>query len=152
MYAYAYIYIYFKRAVQSILDGGYIIPGSKNTNNVIKKKHGSAYGIGVYSSPFFDKANYYAAANNGYVYILINIVLLGTFKMVPPSSGAMNTSAPLRSSLRESVSPGDTFSQVPLNGCYADGSNTRIVFGLEQLVSADTTRIIPVGVMKISVN
>ena len=126
-------------AVQSILDHGYIIPGlEKNTNTGsvrigVQKKHGSAYGVGIYSSPFFDKANYYTAAKNGFVYVLINMVFLGTLKMVPPGVGSANTTS-------------------PTNGSYPDGSNTRIVYGLEQLVSADSNRIVPVGVMKVSVN
>jgi len=121
-------------AVNSILDNGYIIPGDKNKNNVaIKKTHGSAYGIGIYSSPFFDKAMYYTTPDNTtYAYVLINIVYLGTMKLIPPGGKFNNHNAPIK-------------------GIYDDGCNTRIVYGLEQLVSADADRVIPVAVMAINI-
>lgn len=116
-------------AVKSIIDGGYIIPGTGK----IKKTHGSAYGNGVYSSPFFDKAMYYTCATNTKcVYILINMVFLGKMKMIPPSNSLTDFSK-------------------PVNGVYKDGSNTRIVYGLEQLICADSQRIIPVAIMEINI-
>jgi hypothetical protein len=127
-------------AVNSILANGYIIPGStfceqkgksKKNNTIVKKAHGSAYGIGIYSSPFFDKAMYYTKPDNAkYVYILINIVFLGTMKLIPISTNFTDLKA-------------------PVNGIYSDGSNTRIVYGLEQLVIAESKRIFPIAVIKI---
>ncbi|XWV25591.1 hypothetical protein QJ856_gp0163 [Tupanvirus deep ocean] len=122
-------------SVNSILATGYIVPGNgkKKTGTIVTKKHGSAYGIGVYSSPFFDKAMYYTTAVDAkYVYVLVNMVFLGVMKMIPPGGS-------------------HTDFKPPVNGVYADGSNTRIVYGLEQLVSADSERIIPLAVMKIKI-
>ncbi|XWV26928.1 hypothetical protein QJ857_gp0121 [Tupanvirus soda lake] len=123
-------------AVNSILASGYIVPGSrdkKKSDVIVSKKHGSAYGIGIYSSPFFDKAmNYTKPIDTKYVYILINMVFLGVMKMIPPG-GSYTDFKP------------------PVNGVYADGSNTRVVYGLEQLVSANSERIVPVAVMKIKI-
>ena len=69
-----------------------------------------------------------------YVYVLINIVILGKFKLIAPGGNETIKHNP-----------------PPTNGCYSDGSNTRIVYGLEQLVCADPKRIIPIAVMKISI-
>ena len=124
-------------AVNSILENGYIIPGVKdpNKNIVIKRTHGSVYGIGIYSSPFFDKAMCYTTPDKiKYVYVLVNIVILGKFKLIPPDGSQT------------------LYHNPPTNGCYSDGSNTRIVYGLEQLVCADPKRIIPIAVMKISIS
>lgn len=119
-------------AVKSILANGYIIPQQNKTNNLITKTHGAVYGIGVYSSPFFDKAMYYTTPNSKHVYILINMVFPGTMKMIPQNKSFTNFDP-------------------PENGIYADGSNTRVVYGLEQFISADAERVIPIAVMKISV-
>ena len=121
-------------AVNSILATGYIIPGSgKNKMDVIIKTHGSMYGTGIYSSPFFDKAMQYTTATTAkYVYILINVVFLGTMKLIPPNTKL-------------------TDFKLPINGKYSDNSNTRIVYGLEQLISADSEKIIPIAVMKIKI-
>jgi hypothetical protein len=127
-------------ATNSILENGYIIPkghGSnqkQNKNNIIvKTTHGSAYGTGIYSSPFFDKAMYYAKPDGAtHVYIIINIVFLGTMKLIPPGHNFTDFKA-------------------PINGSYPDGSNTRIVYGLDQLVLADPERIYPVAIMKIRI-
>ena len=134
------------KSVESILRTGYFIPGlnknlDKNLNKNLDKKavdsirvaHGSAYGIGVYSSPFFDKAMYYTTPDNKYVYMLINLVFLGKMKLIPPHGTCTNFGA-------------------PVNGIYADGSNTRIVYGLEQLITAESNRVIPIAVMKISIS
>ena len=118
-------------AVKSILKNGYIIPDS---NNSIKKTHGSAYGCGIYSSPFFEKAMYYTTPDKiKYVYVLINIVLLAKMKLIPPTGDQNIDQKP------------------PINGCYNDQTNTRVVYGLDQLVSADSNRIFPVAVMKINI-
>lgn len=116
-------------AVNSIVEKGYIVPGK----NGVKVKNGSMYGNGVYTSPFFDKAMYYTLPDKiSYVYVLVNILLLGKLKMVAPNSGTSGFKLG--------------------NGIYSDGCHTRIVFGLEQIVSADANRVIPVAVMKIKVN
>lgn len=118
-------------AVNSILATGYIIPGTKSG---VKKLHGSVYGTGIYSSPFFDKAIYYTTPDKGkvkYVYVLINIVMLGKMKLIPPN-GTVDHSA-------------------PINGSYAGGFHTHAVYGLDQLISADPKRVIPIAVMKINI-
>lgn len=121
------------KSINSILTNGYIIPGIDNPSDVVVKvAHGSAYGIGVYSSPFFDKAMYYTKPESKYVYILINIVFLGTMKLIPQRGGFTDFKA-------------------PINGVYSDNSNTRIVYGLEQLVSADSNKIFPIAVMKVKI-
>lgn len=123
------------QAVQSILENGYIVPGldGNKTDIIVKKTHGSAYGIGVYTSPFFDKAMQYGYTHNDKcIYILINIVFPGTIKLIPP--GGIGTDF-----------------KKPIDGIYADNSNTRIVYGLEQIITADSKRVIPVAVMKINV-
>ena len=121
-------------AVNSILATSYIIPGAnKNKTDTIIKTHGSMYGTGIYSSPFFDKAmQYTTAGTTKYVYILINVVFLGTMKLIPPNNRL-------------------TDFKLPVNGKYSDNSNTRIVYGLEQLISADPDKIVPVAVMKIKI-
>lgn len=119
-------------AVNSILESGYVIPTIKNDKNiVITKKHGSMYGTGVYSSPFFGKSMGYTITDDTKcVYVIINLVFLGKMKLIPPISS-------------------QNIKDIPKNGSYQDGSNTRIVFGLEQLVCSDCERIIPIAVMKI---
>lgn len=119
-------------AVESIFADGYIIPSIDKSTGVTKR-HGSAYGTGIYSSVFFDKANYYTNPDKDkYVYILINLVFLGTAKLIAPNPTGLNMGN-------------------PVDGMYKEGSNTRIVFGLEQLVSADPNRVVPLAVMKISI-
>lgn len=120
--------------VNSILDQGYIIPGL-DKNNHIKAKHGAAYGIGVYTSPHLDKCLYYTQADNtGYVYVLINLTFLGKMKLIISGIKDENTNV-----------------TKIVNGAYPDGFNTRIVSGLEQLISADPNRVIPIAVMKIKI-
>ena len=51
-------------AVESILAHGYVIPEKNIQKVTIKKAHGSAYGVGVYSSPFFEKSIYYTMPDN----------------------------------------------------------------------------------------
>lgn len=114
--------------VISIIENGYIIPKSKGN---IKKVHGSAYGEGVYSSPHAEKALYYTNIDNHKnVYLLINFVFLGVAKLIP--SGITN--------LPQFV-----------DNIYTDGTQTRIVHGLEQLVSADPSRVVPIGYIKIKI-
>ena len=109
-------------AVNSILEKGYLIPGA---NNKLKVAHGTAYGSGIYSSPHFDKALAYTKPDNSaYVYILINLTFLGKVQLIPSGQSV------------KSIDP---------------SIETRVVFGLEQLVSTNTNKIIPVGVIKIKV-
>ena len=118
--------------IDSILKNGYIMPGDKTSPTKISVAHGSMYGTGIYSSSFFDKASCYTVADaNAYVYILINILFPGKAILIPPHTMT-----------------NITLSQ-PTNGRYPDGTNTRIVYGLDQVISADPARIVPVGVMKI---
>jgi hypothetical protein len=124
------------QAVQSILENGYVVPGLNDTKTdvIVKRTHGAAYGIGVYTSPFFDKAMQYTTTHNDKcVYILINMLFPGKIKLIPP--GGIGTDF-----------------KKPINGTYADGSNTRIVYGLEQIITADAGKVIPIAVMKISIN
>ena len=120
-------------AVKSIFQQGYIIPSNNSKGMAVRVAHGAAYGVGIYSSPFFDKANYYAKPDsNGYIYILINMLFPGRAKLIPPCGPF-------------------TYKGNPTNGSYSDGTNTRIVYGLDQIVSADQSRIIPIAVMKINI-
>lgn len=109
--------------VKSILETGYLIPG---VNNKLKIAHGAIYGNGVYSSPHFDKAlSYTKPDNSAYVYMLINMVFLGKVQLIPPGQSIK--------SIDKSV-------------------ETRVVFGLEQLVSTNSNKIIPVGYIKIKIS
>ncbi len=107
--------------VNSILETGYLVPGSENK---IKVAHGTMYGPGIYSSPHFDKAlTYTKPDDSAHVYILINMVFLGRVRLIPAGVG---------NDLDKSV-------------------ETKIVHGLEQLVSTNPAKIIPVGLIKIKV-
>jgi len=119
------------KAVEAIIRDGYKIGG---LDSGVNKLHGSMYGAGVYTSPFYDKAMYYTKKTDDYVYVLVNMVLVGTVKLIPPANGKNYTD----------------FSN-PINGFYADNSNTRVVFGLEQIICADTKRVFPIAIMKIKV-
>lgn len=118
--------------VESILENGYIIPGITKSDIQIKKTHGSIYGAGVYSSPHFSKAIYYTSVDKEkYVYVLVNIVFLGKMKMIAPKENFTNNK--------------------PINNKYTNGIDTLIVFGLEQLISANPDNVVPVAVLKISI-
>lgn len=120
-------------AIDSIIKNGYIIAGDKTAAIKINMAHGAVYGHGVYTSSFFGKANCYAKPDtNGYVYIIINIQFPGKAVLIPPLF--------------------NTIRDIPANGFYKDGINTRIVYGLDQIIAADPDRIIPVAVMKIKTN
>ena len=122
-----------KENVESIFNTGYIIPGTTVNGVTSKTNAGAVFGTGIYSSPHFNKAQSYTAPDNSkMIYVLINLLFLGKMKLIPPSKLGVDFSA-------------------PQNGVYADGTNTRIVYGLDQIISADTSRIIPVGVMKIKI-
>lgn len=114
-----------KQVVDSILENGYILPEKD------KVAHGSAYGVGVYSSPFFNKCTYYTTPDNmKYIYLLVNMVFLGKMKMISPQVKAVPR---------------------PTNGVFGDGYDTRVLYGLDQLVSADPKRVVPLGVISIKV-
>ena len=120
-------------ATNAILETGYRIP---QMTKGAKIAHGAMYGVGVYTSPFFDKAISYAGAiaqprgqlQQG-VALLINMVFLGTVKMIPPGGKVDN--------------------KVPVGGIHADGSHTRVVFGLDQLMSSDPVRVVPIAVVEV---
>ena len=118
-----------KDAVDSILKTGYSIPKIDNKN--IRVRNGSMYGLGVYTSPFFDKAISYSPVcpNDKYMRLIVNIVFLGKMKLIPP--------IPSRNNLSD-----------PVNGFYADNSNTRVVYGLEQIISAKSDNVIPIAIIK----
>lgn len=120
-----------KDAVDSILKTGYCIP--KIDGNNVAVRHGSMYGLGVYTSPFFDKAISYSHVCNKdkYMYLIVNIVFLGKVKLIPPTP------------ISSSSSLGK-----PVNGSYTDSSNTRVVQGLDQVISANSSNVIPVAVIK----
>lgn len=108
--------------VESILAEGYIVPG---TNKKVKVRNGSMYGNGVYSSPHFDKALAYTRPDESKcVYILINILFLGKAKMISPNV---------------------------FNKIEDKTIDTKIVFGLDQIISIDENKIIPVGVIKMKI-
>lgn len=120
--------------VKSIVDKGYIIPGMNPGALTVKKAHGSLYGTGVYSSPHFEKSIYYTTPNANYIYIVVNMLFMGVSKLIPFNS---------------TMTP--DIGSKPINGIYTDNSNTRMVFGLEQIISADPNRVVPVAIMKIKI-
>lgn len=87
------------------------------------RAHGDMYGPGVYSSHFLSKAAAYGTKT-----LLINIIFLGKVKLI-------------NSRLDGS----------PVNGVYPDGTNTRIVFGLDQVISGDPNRVFPVGLVSVTI-
>lgn len=111
------------KTVEAILNEGYIIPGTRKNISV---KNGTMYGKGIYSSPHFDKALAYTRPDNcGCVYILINFMLLGIAKLISPQTHRNNTN------------------DKPVDN--------KIVFGLDQIITKDTNKIIPVGYIKMKI-
>lgn len=88
----------------------------------VKVIHGSAYGTGVYSTPHIDKALQYTHIDNDHVYVLINFVLLGNVIMIGDTG---NTDDKL--------------------------ADTKIVYGLDQIISKKRERIIPMGYLTLRV-
>jgi len=110
------------KTVNAIINEGYIIPG---TNKNVRVKNGAMYGKGIYSSPHFDKALAYTRPDNeGCVYVLINFMLLGVAKMISPER--------LVKTEDKSV-------------------DHNIVFGLDQIITKDKDKIIPVGYIKMKI-
>lgn len=115
-------------ATDAILETGYRIP---QMTKGVKVAHGAMYGVGVYTSPFFDKAISYVGQQPQQqgVALLINMVFLGTVKMIPPGGKVDN--------------------KVPVGGIHSDGSHTRVVFGLDQLMTSDPIRVVPIAVVEV---
>lgn len=107
------------KARRAILLEGYKAPGI----NGGKSAHGAIYGPGVYTSHFLHKASSYGEKT-----LLINIVFLGKVKLIEPTPKPVSA---------------------PKNGFYSDGVNTRIVYGLDQVVSGDPSRVVPIGLVTI---
>uniref|UniRef100_A0A6C0C805 PARP catalytic domain-containing protein n=1 Tax=viral metagenome TaxID=1070528 RepID=A0A6C0C805_9ZZZZ len=109
------------KTVEAIMNEGYIIPGTKKN---VRVKNGAVYGKGIYSSPHFDKALAYTRVDDkGCMYVLINFMLLGIAKMISPQA---------REEDNKSV-------------------DNRIVFGLDQIITKDANKIIPVGYIKMKI-
>lgn len=87
------------------------------------RAHGDIYGPGVYSSHFLSKAAAYGTNT-----LLINIIFLGKVKLL---NTRLNGS--------------------PVNGTYPDGTNTRVVFGLDQVISGDPNRVFPIGLVSVTI-
>lgn len=122
-------------AVDSILANGYVIPQLTKNKEIVKVANGANYGVGIYTSPFYDMVlRYCRESASKYVYVLVNIVFLGVIKLIPPNCANNLTDY-----------------SVPVDGVYADGSNTRIVYGLEQIISADSSKVFPVAILKIKI-
>lgn len=117
-------------ACTNIIDNGYDIAGLKDSK--IKTAHGARYGYGVYTSPFFDFAKLYSTKKPGESkYVLINLVFCGKFKLVPNNSSLVDKSK-------------------PVNNKYNDGTDTHIIYGYEQIISADPDRVIPIAIITLS--
>lgn len=113
-------------ATAAILRDGYRAPGV----NGGRQAHGSMYGPGVYSSHFVDKACCYVLGNRGGIELIVNLLFLGTVKMIPVSMHGGRGA--------------------PKNGIYPDNSNTHVVFGLDQVISADPERVVPIATLRLS--
>lgn len=112
-------------SVRSILNEGYKVPTTRSAKvkNNITIKNGAMYGYGVYTSPFFDKAMYYTVPENEhYVYLIVNFLVLGKIKLIPPIPSQLQ-----------------------------NNSDTNIVFGLEQIISSDPNLVIPIAILTIKI-
>ena len=119
-----------KETIELILNNGYIIPG---TNKNVKIVHGAVYGPGIYSSPFYDKARYYAAKDKeSFMYIIVNLLFPGKIKLISDIP--------------------DSKEKIPFNGVFKDNIHTKIVYGLDQIICADPKRVISVAVITLSIN
>ena len=115
------------KATDAIINSKYIIPQMEKGK--VHVSHGAMYGIGVYSSPFFDKAKCYTGKQTSSTRLIINILFLGTMKMIPQFGGIVDK-------------------MPPIEGLYVDNSNTHVVYGLDQIISADPERVIPVAIIE----
>jgi hypothetical protein len=110
--------------INNIIDNGYDMPGTGHV-----KRHGN-FGCGIYTSPFFDKANNYSIQDTGKnIYLIVNLVLPGKHRMISDIS---------------------THYPDPVNGVHGDGSNTHIIYGISEIISADSNRVVPIATIKIS--
>jgi hypothetical protein len=107
--------------IAPITKGGYLIAGVDN----VKRAHGAARGVGVYSSPHLSVAAGYASGNTRK--IIVNFVLIGKPKLV--------------ADIEANVARDDK------TKAYKDGTTTRILYGITMLISSDSERIIPVAVL-----
>jgi hypothetical protein len=105
---------------------GYVLPGEidPTSGKRIAASHGAAYGSGVYTSPHFDKALYYTHPTATHAYMLVNLVFPGLVKMIDPKTLLTGSDG---------------------------GKFTRIVYGLDQIISFESKRVIPVGVAHIKI-
>jgi hypothetical protein len=112
------------KTVEAILNEGYVIPGTVKN---VRVKNGAMYGKGIYSSPHFDKALAYTRPDDkGCVYVLINFMLLGVAKLISPQTHNSKVT--------------DTKSV-----------DNKIVFGLDQIITKDANKIVPVGYIKMKI-
>jgi hypothetical protein len=111
--------------IHKIIKYGYLLPGDidPETGNKITVKHGRMFGHGIYTSPHFDKALYYSYRDATYVYMLVNLIFVGKIKMISSDFRLDNE----------------------IN------ADTNIVFGLDQIISKDPKRVIPVGTIRIKI-
>ena len=106
-----------------IIEMGYRVPGKDG----VKIRHGNAWGPGIYTSPFFDFASNYAGRGKIEKYHLINLVFLGKHKMIGT-----------RDNIRI------------VDDRFTNNTDTKIIFGYSQVISSDTNRVFPLGIMKLS--
>jgi hypothetical protein len=120
-------------AIDSILENGYILQGDKNSGKLLKRVVDSGwYGRGVYSSPHIGAAMPYAHPDgNGNYYILINLLFLGVTKLIAPEHDRSD-------------------GEIAQEGFFKDNSNTRVVYGFTEMVTARPKCMIPVGYIIIS--
>lgn len=89
--------------------------------NGVKSINGLAHGKGIYSTPFYQKAMSYAVSNNhsNIIALVVNILFLGKAKMM--AQGSIN------------------------NDCI----DTKILYGMDQFVTINPQRIIPLAIIRI---
>lgn len=118
-------------SINSIMNNGYEIPGMPGST--IKVAHGQMYGPGIYTSSFYNKAISYSTMSDEHYYVIVNMVFLGKFKLIPVS-----TSSVCRA--------------LPTGGKFPGDIDTKVVYGLDQIISADKSNVVPIAVMKIAKN
>jgi hypothetical protein len=115
-------------AIDSILENGYILQGDKNSKQMLKRVIDSGwYGRGIYSSPHIAAAAAYTAPDSkGLSYILINLLFLGVTKLISPNHDRSD-------------------GEIANEGFFKDGSNTRVIYGFSEMVTARPKCMIPIG-------
>jgi hypothetical protein len=126
--------------VESIISNGYMIPNDPDSEIKITTAHGAIYGPGVYTTPHIDKALSYTRLNtNGsHVYLIVNFLLLGNAKIISSCLG-----------IDHSFPKKKIFDDGSIDYYYSDNTNTRIVNGMEQIISANKYRVFPVATIRI---